>query len=107
MNVPAKTRKQQLEEMLAEAPTDPFLHYGLAMEEISAGDDAAAVRRFEQLFAVAPEYVPAYVQAGQALARLDRTAEARAAWEKGIVVARQQGDQHAAGEMEGMLDGLE
>ena len=38
-----KSRKEQLEEMLAEDPGDPFLHYGLAMEHASAGDDRAAV----------------------------------------------------------------
>ena len=32
-----KSRKQQLEEMLAEDPNDPFLRYGLAMEHAGAG----------------------------------------------------------------------
>src|SRR6202023_699921 len=64
-----KSRKQQIEEMLVAEPTDPFLRYGLAMEYMSQGDDEGAVRCFRELFAVAPDYVPAYLQIGQALIR--------------------------------------
>src|ERR1700730_7910985 len=116
-----KTRKQQIQDMLADDPSDPFLHYGLAMEHISDGADEEAVRCFQELFRVAPDYVPAYLQAGQALTRLRRPAEARAprparaspplgrpaeardAFSRGIAVARKQGDQHAAEEMQGFL----
>jgi Tfp pilus assembly protein PilF len=104
--MPEKTRRQRLEEMLADSPDDVFLRYGLAMEDVSAGDDRAAVPRFEDLLTVAPEYVPAYLQLGQALNRLGRGEEARDAFTRGIAAARQQGDQHAAEEMQGFLDGL-
>jgi Flp pilus assembly protein TadD len=102
-----KTRKQQLEEMLVEDPNDPFLRYGLAMENVSAGDLEAAVRCFRDLFAVAPDYVPAYLQAGQTLTRLGRAAEARDVYRDGMAVAARQGDEHARGEMEGLLDSLD
>jgi thioredoxin-like negative regulator of GroEL len=102
-----KTRKQQLEEMLAEDPGDPFLRYGLAMEHVSAGDLEAAVRCFRELVAASPAYVPAYLQAGQVLTRLGRVEEAKEVFRQGIAAAARQGDQHAQGEMEGMLDGLE
>lgn len=71
----AKTRKQQLEDLLADDPNDPFLRYGLAMEYLSEGDDEGAVQRFQELIAVAPEYVPAYLQIGQAFLRLGRPAK--------------------------------
>jgi Flp pilus assembly protein TadD len=102
----AKTRKQQLQEMLAEDPQDPFLHYGLAMEHLSEGADTEGVRCLRDLFAVAPDYVPAYLQAGKALARLGQSDEARHILQQGITVARQQGDQHAAEEMQGFLISL-
>jgi hypothetical protein len=54
-----------------------------------------------------PEYVPAYLQAGQLLARLDREEEARTVFRNGIAVAQKQGDQHAAGEMETFLSTLD
>lgn len=103
----AKSRKEQLEEMLREEPNDPFLRYGLAMEHVSAGDDAGAVRHFHDLVAAAPTYVPAYMQGGQALVRLNRIPEAREFWQQGVVVARQQGDAHAAEEMAGMIANLD
>ncbi|HEV3263394.1 MAG TPA: hypothetical protein VG013_41550 [Gemmataceae bacterium] len=101
-----KTRKQQIQDMLADDPSDPFLHYGLGMEHISDGADEEAVRCFQELFRVAPDYVPAYLQAGQALTRLGRPAEARDAFSRGIAVARKQGDQHAAEEMQGFLSSI-
>ncbi len=102
----AKTRQQQIEEMLADDPNDPFLRYGLAMEHVAAKDDEGAVRCFRELFAVAPTYVPAYLQAGQTLTRLGRPEEAAEVFRQGMTVAQQQGDQHAYGEMEGMLAAL-
>jgi len=100
------SRKQQLQAMLAEDPNDPFLRYGLAMEYLSEGADAEAVRCFAELRAVSPDYVPAYLQEGQVLIRLGRVDEARAVLRQGIAVAQRQGDAHAAGEMQGFLDSL-
>lgn len=101
-----KSRKQQLEEMLAEDPNDPFLRYGLAMEHVSAGQDEEAVRCFRELLQVAPEYVPGYMQGGRALTRLQRDEEARSMYQQGIAMARQKGDAHAAEEMERFLEDL-
>lgn len=101
-----KSRKEQIEEMLADDPLDPFLRYGLAMEHVSAGQDEEAVRCFNELLQTTPDYVPGYMQAGRALARLDRLEEARAIFVAGIAAARQKGDLHAAEEMTGFLEGL-
>lgn len=101
-----KSRKQQIEEMLAEDPNDPFLRYGLAMEYVSAGEDEEAVRCFRELLRVAADYVPAYMQAGRALARLQRDEEARELFRAGIETARGKGDAHAADEMAGFLEQL-
>src|SRR5262249_30786229 len=103
----AKTRKQQIEEMLADAPDDPELRYMLAMEHVSAGDDQGAVRCFQELFARAPDYPPACHQAGRALQRLGRLEEARAVLQRGIPAALKQGDTHAAGEMQELLNYLD
>jgi Flp pilus assembly protein TadD len=102
----AKNRKQQLEEMLAEDPKDPFLRYGLAMEYVREGNDEEAVRRFLEMATVTPEYVPMYLQAGQALARLGRLEQAREMYRNGIAMARQQREDHAAEEMQGLMEGL-
>lgn len=102
-----KSRKQQIEEMLADDPHDSFLRYGLAMEHVSAGQDEEAVRCFEVLLQTTPDYIPGYMQAGRALARLNRLEDARAIFQAGIAAARQQGDLHAAEEMAGFMEGLD
>ncbi len=102
-----KTRQQQIEDMLADSPNDPELHYMLAMEHVSTGDDAGAVPCFNKLLKVAPEYPPGYHQAGRAFQRLNRLAEAREVLQRGIAAALRKGEQHAAGEMQELLENLE
>jgi Flp pilus assembly protein TadD len=101
------SRKEKLEAMLAEEPNDPELRYMLAMEYASVGDDEGAVRVFRELIERAPAYAPAYHQGGRALHRLGRIAEARTLLEHGIPVALQQGNSHAAGEMQELMDNLD
>jgi tetratricopeptide (TPR) repeat protein len=101
-----KTRRQQLEAMLADEPNDAFLLYALAMEYAGEANDAEALRCFQKMFADKLDYVPAYLQAGQVLMRLDRLDEARATFKEGITLAQRLGDAHSAGEMEGFLDTL-
>lgn len=103
----AKSRKQQIEEMLVDSPDDPELRYMLAMEYVSAGDDDGAVRVFEELTRAAPNYPPGYHMAARALQRLNREEEAKALLRRGIPIALAQRDQHAAGEMQELLDYLE
>jgi Flp pilus assembly protein TadD len=105
MNNP--TRLQRIAAMLESEPGDPELHYMLAMEHVSQGDDAGAVRCFEKLFAIAPDYSPAYHMAGRALQRLGRADEARALLQKGIPIALAKNDSHAAGEMQELMATLE
>jgi cytochrome c-type biogenesis protein CcmH/NrfG len=99
----AKSRRQQLEEMIADDPNDALSRYFLAMDHVAAGENEAGWRRFEEMFALTPEYVPAYLQAGQLLVRMGRAAEAAEVFRHGIQVAKQQHDEHAAGEMEAFL----
>jgi predicted Zn-dependent protease len=101
-----RSRKEQLEEMLAEDPGDPFLRYALAMEYVGEKNDDEALRQFGELFKSSPDYVPGYQQAGQALIRRGKLEEARAVLDRGIAEALKQGDQHAAEEMRGLLTSL-
>lgn len=106
----AKTpRMQQIEAMLADDPADAFLWYGLAMEHAGQGDDEEAVRVLRHLIALNPDapYVPAFLQAGQALTRLGREKEAADVFRQGIAAAQKAGDLHALGEMQGFLATIE
>jgi hypothetical protein len=103
---------ERIEAMLAEEPDDAFLRYGLAMEHASAGDDAACVDVLRDLIARSSSspYVPAFLQAGQALVRLDRIDEACDMLKAGIETATGVGTPealHARGEMQGLLASIE
>jgi uncharacterized protein HemY len=102
-----KTRKQRIEEMLAEHPSDPELRYALAMEYVGAGEDARAAQCLTDLARDRPDYVPGYFQRARALLRLGRAVEAQPVIEQGIAAARAKGDRHAADELEGLLITLE
>lgn len=98
------SRRDQLQEMLAEDPNDPFLHYALAMEEKSAGDSSAALARLTEIETRFPDLVAAYFQRGQILSAVGEAEAAQEVLHRGIAVARRVGDLHAAGEMQGLLD---
>jgi hypothetical protein len=103
---------EQIEAMLADDPDDAFLRYGLAMEHASAGDDAACATVLRDLIArtAAAPYIPAYLQAGQALVRIDRADEAAEVLRAGIEAAGRAGTAdalHARGEMQGLLASIE
>jgi Tfp pilus assembly protein PilF len=102
----AKSRKEQIEELLALDPDDSFLRYGLAMEHVSAGDDEGAVRVFRDLLARDAKYIPAYLMLGQTFVRLCEPDDARTILQTGIQMAYNVGDSHAAGEMTGLLSTL-
>jgi predicted Zn-dependent protease len=101
------SRREQLEQMLAQSPGDPFLRYGLALECAKDGELEEALRRLEKLIADESDYVAAYFQAAQLLAQWDRLAEAHSMLDRGIAAAQRTGDLHAAEEMQGMKAGLD
>lgn len=100
------TRREKIEAMLADDPQDTFLRYSLAMELGNEGQIEACLSQLGELMREDPPYVPAFFMAAQRLAGQNRVEEAREALRDGIEQARQQGDQHAAGEMSDMLASL-
>ena len=100
------SRREMLEQFVAGHPDDAFGRYGLAMECAQAGDNSAAEANFKKLMSSHPEYVAAYFQFGQFLAKLGRAEEARAILSAGIERAAAAGDGHARSEMQAALDEL-
>jgi tetratricopeptide (TPR) repeat protein len=88
---------------IAQRPDDPFPRYALALEHKNAGRLDQAWQTFDTLMGVHPEYVAAYLHAGNTLVALGRPAEAREVYGRGIAAATRQGDSHARGELEGAL----
>jgi predicted Zn-dependent protease len=99
-------RTAMLKEILQENPEDTFARYGLAMEYSKAGDVDAAMQEFHQLLQQSPDYTPGYFMAAQALARAERTEEARQMLRDGIASAVRTNNAHARSEMEAMLQEL-
>jgi cytochrome c-type biogenesis protein CcmH/NrfG len=62
-----KSRREILEQFVAQKPQDAFARYGLAMECANSGDDPSAVANFEKLLETNPGYVAGYFQFGQLL----------------------------------------
>ena len=105
--LPDESRIAVLKEILAAKPDDAFARYALGLEYSGSGDVDAALAEFQQLLAAHPDYTNGYFMAAQALARAERTHEARAMLQQGIACARRTRNQHALAEMEGMLDELD
>lgn len=98
-----KSRRQMLEEFVAQKPDDAFSRYGLAMECMNSGDARAADQHFRALLESNCEYVPAYLMYAQLLVRESRGEEARAILSSGIAAATRKGDAHARSELEALL----
>ena len=98
-------RREQLLEMLKADPEDVFLHYALAMDDISEGRPDDGIQRLQVVLQRDPDYVAAYFQMGQVLADQDVDA-ARSILTQGIQAAQRVGNQHASGEMQGFLETL-
>ena len=101
-----KTRRQFLEEFVAEKPDDAFSRYGLALECMNSGDAAAADEHFRALLQLNTAYIPGYQMYGQFLAREHRSEEARKVLRAGMAAAEKAGNAHARSEMEAFLKDL-
>lgn len=100
------SRRAQIEAMLKEDPRDSFLRYALALELAGAGELTQAVAALEGLLADQPDYIPAYLQAGQFLLKAGDAGKARTVLEAGVAAALAGRDDHAAEEMAALLQAL-
>jgi len=92
--------------MVEQQPTVSFLRYGLAMEYRNAGDLDSAMKEFQALLQVDPDYSAAYFHGGQTLEKLGRNDEARDLYNTGIEVTTRKGDLHTRDEIRGALEML-
>src|ERR1039458_2146501 len=96
-----------LKEILEQDSKNAFARYGLAMEYSARGETDAALAQFAQLLQDHPDYTAGYFMAAQTLAKAGRDAEAKQKLVDGLGCAKRTGDQHAAREMQAMLDEME
>lgn len=100
------SRREKIEGMLADDPSDTFLRYSLSLELEKEGEHESSLQKLAGLMQDDPPHVPSFFMAAQQLARLHRISEARSALRDGIEEARRQGDSHAAAEMSEFLTSL-
>ncbi len=91
--------------MLAAEPDDPFLNYAYALELVKE-DPAAGLNRLAEMNDRFPDHVPAFFRRGQLLAEMGDTAGAQQVLRSGIQTARRLGDDHAAAEMNELMESL-
>jgi tetratricopeptide (TPR) repeat protein len=101
-----KSRRQMLEESVAQKSDEAFSRYALALECMNSGDSTAADEHFRALIERNTGYIPGYQMYGQFLARESRAEEARRVLANGIEAATKAGNQHARSEMEELLNEL-
>ena len=101
-----KTRREFLEEALAQDSGNTFARYGLALE-FAQSEPHAAWPHFQYLLLHHPEYSATYYQAGIFLIRQGRPEEARKVLAAGVEVTARQGKRHAQAELQSALDDLE
>jgi len=102
-----KSRRQKLEEFVAQNPREAFSRYGLALECLKDGDKVAAEAQFSALIENHADYVPGFQMYAQMLAQDERREEAKPILTAGIAAATRVGNAHARSEMEGLLAELE
>jgi tetratricopeptide (TPR) repeat protein len=99
-----RNRLEVLKSMVELTPNDSFSRYGLAMEYANSGDLANALREYQALLAVNPNYSAAYYHGGQTLEKLGRREDARALYRQGIEATTRIGDLHTRSEIQAALD---
>jgi len=101
------SRLEMLEMMLEKGSRDPFHWYARAMELRSLDRLEEALEAFSEVRAAFADYVPTYLMAAQVAQELDRDEDARTWARDGIGVAERVGDDHAARELQQLLDLLD
>jgi predicted Zn-dependent protease len=102
----SENRLNKLEAMLADDPDDGLLKYMLALELEKASDHDRSLQLLAELMSAEPPYVPAFLMAGQQSVTIGQPEAARTIWQAGIQAARDQDDEHAAGEMAQFINDL-
>jgi len=102
-----KTRRDMLEEFVAQDPNDSFSRYALALEFEKESRVEDALPQLREVIARDPSYVAAYYQLGKLLAQVGQIEEARDVYRRGLGAAMASGDQRARSEMQEALDNLD
>ncbi|MEZ4772207.1 MAG: tetratricopeptide repeat protein [Bacteroidia bacterium] len=99
-------RLKQLLGFLETAPEDSFTLYSIAYEYLTLGEAETAIKYFEQLKSLHPEYIGTYYHLGKTLEKMGNKSAASEVYQSGIVIARKIKDRHALAELQTALNDL-
>ena len=101
-----KSRRETLEQFLAQDPNDSFSRYALALELEKEGQSEASTNQLQEVITRDPSYVGAYYQLGRLLARDGQTEQAKEVYERGLAAAAAAKDERTRAEILEALSAL-
>lgn len=99
-------RISKLKKYLEANENDSFIQHALALEYVKLGDDAEARKLFENILLKNENYIGSYYHLGKLLERNDDKEHALRWYERGMLKAKEAGDQHAYNELQAAYDDL-
>lgn len=101
------SRLETFRAMVGKNPQNPLARFGLANEAMKEGLWTEAVEQLEAYLAQHDDEGNGFARLGEALVRLGRTDDARAALRKGIAASQRFGHPSMAAELEERLEALD
>ena len=95
-----------LSEFIQSNPHDLFSKHALALEWIKQGDDDNALKLFQEIISIDPQYVGSYYHMAKLQERVQGSQAAMDTYQLGIKVAESIQDQHALRELKSALQQL-
>jgi tetratricopeptide (TPR) repeat protein len=92
-------RLNQLMAFLENSPNEPFLLFAIAKEHEGLKDDEKTQFYYEKLVNEHADYVGTYYHLGKFFERKEDLTRAMTTYEKGMEIAKAQGEKHAYGEL--------
>lgn len=96
-------RLNTLKTFLKESPNDPFIIYCIALE-YEKNEDPKCETTFHQLLKEYPNYLATYYSFGKYLENKNLLDDAEVIYNKGLVLAKEQGETKTAGELQTAID---
>ena len=100
------SRLEKLLEFIKNEPEDPFLKYALATEYLRINQTDKALEYYEDLVNNHRNYTGTYYHLGKLYEALGRKQDAITTYETGMLVTREQHDNHAFSELKSVYDEL-
>jgi Tfp pilus assembly protein PilF len=92
-------RIAKLKEFLEANADDSFIQHALALEYVKNGDDVEARKLFENILAKDENYIGSYYHLGRLLERNNEKESALEWYHRGMLKAKEAGDNHAYNEL--------